>query len=730
MPECSTTQEEKIDDCLDLRKQLEIKLNKIRAFKQQQNGGLASRETAEELSFIQEEANGFVGSQKDFFWSLFWFSIQRFSLLTDHFIRVTLLSVQLVSRCTSLKFSSNVSHMKFLCDRSSDTPTTAIKAPPVEHQQSRHNICSLKVQGRRLSGWQCPWMRCNAFAWFSLFPILVLLAFAWNIVWMMVLTSVDAAPEGRHIRPVRFERNEQHQHVIENGYCYVCRNKASEGTKHCRHCNKCIPGYDHHCKWNYKMFVVLVGSLTLMSLVICLTFFAAVMMFVIRMAGGNTDPFQAKWSIMDPVSWCVLCVLAIFCHILVFGFTAHLLNFHFMLWRNGLTTISYIQQKRQRMAISGDKTLSAVKELTRTISSQLLLLFIGSLTLAVDLTQAKRIPSQAQANCYPGCRCNTTAVECRNLHLQSAEVFRYVHPEAYSKLDTLVITGNNFGLLEDENLFGGSNQRHTQLTLVNLSSNGITSFGAQTLIGIPRVEYLYLRDNQLSSLEDVQPLNYLTSLKRLDLSSVFSDKASANAKADMLGRMLKSNHSFVDLTEVMLMDNSLVKLHEDTFCNIKGLTRLNLANNQLTDFPFQSSNCLTSLHMLDLSGNKLKTVPPSLWNSLPSLDTIDLSGNPLHCDCTLQEFHAYALEEVNSFLNQEATVCASPPKISGQKLYCPNSGLFPVRQGLRPGWVLQKWDRARNSQLRVPLVDGSTGYNQLKEDYDRCEDANVPPAFV
>lgn len=388
-------------------------------------------------------------------------------------------------------------------------------------------------------------------------------------------------------------------------------------------------------------------------------------------------------------------------------------------------------------------------------NSQPVLLLIGLLALTVNSAHSQRIASQAQANCFPGCRCNATAVECRNLHLDSTEVFRYIHPEAYPKLDTLVVTGNKLGLLEDDNLFGGANQRHPQLTLVNLTSNAITSFGAQTLIGVPRVEYLYLGHNQLESLQGVQPLHYLTSLKRLDLSSVFSRRASVNAKADMLASLLHNNHSFVDLTEVLLVGNALAQLHEHTFCNIKGLTRLNLANNRLTSFPFQSTNCLASLHMLDLSGNQLHTVPASLWKALPSLDTVDVSSNPLQCDCQLEEFHAYALEEVNSFLNQEATKCASPAPLAGQKLFeleaaslCPSNtsywpwllliciaiglvfGYFRFSRGIRPTWLLEKWHRARNSQLRVPLVDGSTGYNQLKEDYDRCEDANVPPAFV
>lgn len=84
---------------------------------------------------------------------------------------------------------------------------------------------------------------------------------------------------------------------------------------------------------------------------------------------------------------------------------------------------------------------------------------------------------------------------------------------------------------------------------------------------------------------------------------------------------------------------------------VKGLMRLNLANNLLTSFDYDA-RCLQSLHMLDLRQNKFETVPATLWKGLPSLDTVDFSWNPLTCDCNLQAFHEFALNEVNSFLDQ------------------------------------------------------------------------------
>ena len=45
-----------------------------------------------------------------------------------------------------------------------------------------------------------------------------------------------------------FNRSE-HEHVIENQFCYICEVSVGPKSKHCSVCNKCVAGFDHHCKW-------------------------------------------------------------------------------------------------------------------------------------------------------------------------------------------------------------------------------------------------------------------------------------------------------------------------------------------------------------------------------------------------------------------------------------------------------------------------------------------------
>lgn len=81
------------------------------------------------------------------------------------------------------------------------------------------------------------------------------------------------------------------------------------------------------------------------------------------------------------------------------------------------------------------------------------------------------------------------------------------------------------------------------------------------------------------------------------------------------------------------------------------MARLNLADNRLSTFNFKPE-CLTSLRALDLARNQFHLVMPTFWKRLPLLFTTDFSQNPLICNCDLEEFRKYAIDEKNLFVNQ------------------------------------------------------------------------------
>ncbi|VDK58127.1 unnamed protein product [Cylicostephanus goldi] len=62
-------------------------------------------------------------------------------------------------------------------------------------------------------------------------------------------------------------------------------------------------------------------------------------------------------------------------------------------------------------------------------------------------------------------------------------------------MDTLMMTGNNFGDVSDGLFTEG--EHHRSLSLMNLSRNGITKISSDTFKGTPSVQFLYLKDNDI-----------------------------------------------------------------------------------------------------------------------------------------------------------------------------------------------------------------------------------------
>ena len=117
---------------------------------------------------------------------------------------------------------------------------------------------------RRNNGFQSPLNGLQIGTW-VLFPILIIhyFAFLYPLLWpylsvriavtlVFLASSVAALVTGYLVCWI----NPADNHVLtvitavdpNPVYCYLCETNVDCTSKHCRFCDKCIVGFDHHCK--------------------------------------------------------------------------------------------------------------------------------------------------------------------------------------------------------------------------------------------------------------------------------------------------------------------------------------------------------------------------------------------------------------------------------------------------------------------------------------------------
>ena len=122
-------------------------------------------------------------------------------------------------------------------------------------------------------------------------------------------------------------------------YCTVCRSYVEKSSKHCGQCDRCIHGFDHHCKWlnncigltNYKNFIVLLITVLVYELV--LVVYESVLSKALR-------GFRFWVVLVDLIgnAWIFLVI-------------AYLLGFHVYLKFANMTTYEYLR-RRSREVVS------------------------------------------------------------------------------------------------------------------------------------------------------------------------------------------------------------------------------------------------------------------------------------------------------------------------------------------------------------------------------------------
>ena len=84
-----------------------------------------------------------------------------------------------------------------------------------------------------------------------------------------------------------------------------------------------------------------------------------------------------------------------------------------------------------------------------------------------------------------------------------------------------------------------------------------------------------------------------------------------------------------NLTELIISNNLIGSIDDDSFQSQSGLKRLDLSYNRIKSIAPRMFNGLSSAVDINLSNNQIGEIDTEALNSVPSLVNLDLSNNPL-----------------------------------------------------------------------------------------------------
>lgn len=241
----------------------------------------------------------------------------------------------------------------------------------------------------RRTGWECPLDALQIGAWTVIIVIMVLhymvqIPFMGDtllIVVVCISSVLVASVVGTKILleqlpvedPVvfdesipRLEHDELGDELAPPGKngCVFCRRFVDSDCRHCSVCDKCVPGFDHHCRWlnscvgmkNYRLFALFMGLAW-----VGMAWVVAWSLYTIITALRDVDHFKAlmgerAYRSSDNAFPAIMvfnfiCLFLSVAGVLMLG---KLIIFHIQLHRKNMSTYDHIMEKRRKKKERGE----------------------------------------------------------------------------------------------------------------------------------------------------------------------------------------------------------------------------------------------------------------------------------------------------------------------------------------------------------------------------------------
>ena len=191
-------------------------------------------------------------------------------------------------------------------------------------------------------------------------------------------------------------------------FCFWCQKTRQQGTKHCRQCDKCVAGFDHHCPFlnqcigekNYTLFRLLVVIVSIACIIHVLNG------FYLALAGGSHREFikasieqHGRFSYKTFKQLIALSIAFPFLFTLMF---MQLTGYHIFLSCFNLTTYEHVMKRRmKKYQRFMEKKNQSTKESVRSDDMNVNVDESKTDTVAIPMTPLENVATDSKANAEP-----------------------------------------------------------------------------------------------------------------------------------------------------------------------------------------------------------------------------------------------------------------------------------------------------------------------------------------